>query len=70
MAFSDELLKNSLLTEEFILDDLNDLEGKTLSLSHLTWALRYMDAADATLYVYSLTPCTSCADDCFVATLL
>ena len=25
MAFSDELLKDSLLTEEFILDDLNDL---------------------------------------------
>lgn len=27
MAFSDELLKDSLLTEEFILDDLNDLKG-------------------------------------------
>ena len=69
--FVGEVHSTVYVDRPILLSYRSDMEGKTLSLSHLTWALRYMDAAaDATLYVYSLTPCTSCADDRFVATLL
>lgn len=47
----------------------NDLEGKTVSLTQLTWAL-HTEASDMVMYAYRLAPCPSCAGERFVASML
>ena len=46
-----------------------DLEGKTVSLNQLAWAL--CDAANEKIvYAYRLTPCSSCLGDRFTMAML
>lgn len=42
-----------------------DLDGKTVSLSQLDWALHNTLNEDIDLYAYALTPCPSCAKERF-----
>lgn len=46
-----------------------DLDGKTVSLSQLAWALHDVDN-NSVMYAYRLTPCSSCAGERFVMTML
>lgn len=46
-----------------------DLDGKTVSLNQLTWAL-CDEANDTVMYAYRLTPCSSCAGERFTMTKL
>lgn len=46
-----------------------DLEGKTVSLNQLAWALSD-ETNDTVMYAYRLTPCSSCAGDRFTMTML
>lgn len=46
-----------------------DLDGKTVSLNQLTWAL-CDEANDMVMYAYRLTPCSSCAGERFTMTML
>lgn len=48
-----------------------DLDGKTVSFSHLAWALHDADGGNASvLYAYRLTPCPSCAGERFTMSKL
>lgn len=54
------------LDTPILLSPRADLNGKTISLAQLTWAL--CDAeheSTAVLYAYHLTPCSSCAEGRF-----
>lgn len=57
--FAGEVHTTLYLDTPILLSHRADLEGKTISLTQLTWALR--DASSTTvLYAYRLTPCPSC----------
>ena len=60
--FAGEVHTTLYLDTPILLSHRADLEGKTVSLTLLTWALH--DASGATaLYAYRLTPCPSCMGD-------
>ena len=60
--FAGEVHTTLYLDTPILLSHRADLEGKTVSLTQLTWALR--DASGtAALYAYRLTPCASCMGD-------
>lgn len=67
--FMGEIHSTQYIDTPILLSYRGDLDGKTVSLSQLEWALH--DASNVTvLYVYRLTPCSSCAGERFVATRL
>ena len=62
--FVGEIHSTIYLDTPLLLSYRADLDGKTVSLAQLSWAL--CDAANDTfLYAYRLTPCASCAGDRF-----
>lgn len=64
--FVGEVHSTMYVDKPILLSYRKDLEGKTVSLNQLAWALH--DDADVMLYAYILTPCSSCAGERFVAT--
>lgn len=64
--FVGEVHSTMYVDKPILLSYRKDLEGKTVSLTQLAWALH--DDADTMLYAYILTPCSSCAGERFVAT--
>lgn len=67
--FTGEIHSTVYLETPLLLSHRADLDGKTVSLTQLAWALR--DQANNTLmYAYRLTPCPSCAGDRFTMTKL
>ena len=69
--FAGERHSTIYLDTPILLSPRADLEGKTLSLTQLTWALRdaQHDAASV-LYAYRLTPCPQCAEGRFTMSKL
>ena len=64
--FAGERHSTIYLDTPILLSHRADLDGKTLSLTQLTWALRDAEHDDASvLYAYRLTPCPSCAEGRF-----
>ena len=60
--FAGEVHTTLYLDTPILLSHRADLEGKTVSLTQLAWALH--DASGTTaLYAYRLTPCPSCMGD-------
>lgn len=57
--FMGEMHSTIYIDTPILLSHRTDLEGKTLSLTQLTWALHDADGG-AALYAYRLTPCASC----------
>lgn len=51
-----------------LLSHRDDLQGKTVSLDQLSWAMG--DAADGAVYAYALTPCPACMGDRYVLSRL
>ena len=47
-----------------------DLEGKTISLDLLAWAMHDTANGDTALYAYRLSPCASCMGNRFTLTRL
>lgn len=67
--FAGEMHTTLYLDTPILLTPRADLEGKTVSLTQLAWALR--DASGATaLYAYRLAPCSTCMGDRFTLTRL
>lgn len=67
--FLGEIHSTIYVDTPILLSHRADLEGKTVSLTQLSWALH--DAAnDSVMYAYRLTPCSSCAGDRFTMSRL
>lgn len=64
--FAGERHSTIYLDTPILLSYRADLDGKTVSLSHLTWALHDIEGGnDSVLYAYRLTPCPSCVGERF-----
>lgn len=68
--FVGEIHSTTYIEKPILLSHRDDLEGKTVALSQLTWALRNNSSTDTTIYAYALTPCPSCAGERFTANRL
>ena len=69
--FAGEMHTTLYLDTPILLSPRADLDGNTISLTQLTWALG--DAGHdgtAVLYAYRLTPCPTCAEGRFTMTKL
>ena len=67
--FAGEMHTTLYLDTPILLTPRADLEGKTVSLTQLAWALRDVSGATA-LYAYRLAPCSTCMGDRFTLTRL
>lgn len=67
--FVGEVHSTIYLEHPILLSHRSDLDGKTVALNQLTWAMG-ADADVATLYAYSLTPCPVCKGDRYTMTKL
>ena len=67
--FTGEVHSTIYFDTPILLSRRADLEGKTIALTQLTWALSDTHG-DTTLYAYRLTPCPSCAEGRFVMSKL
>ena len=63
--FVGEVHSTIYLDTPILLSHRADLEGKTISLTQLTWAMHDTEHGGEVLYAYSLTPCPSCAGNRF-----
>ena len=64
--FMGETHSTIYLDTPILLSPRADLEGKTVSLARLAWALcqpQHPESAPTTLYAYLLTPCPTCMGD-------
>lgn len=66
--FVGEVHSTVYVDRPILLSFRKDLDGKTVSLGQLAWALHDNASANTILYAYILTPCPSCAGERFVAT--
>ena len=67
--FAGEIHSTVYLDNPILLSHRADMEGKTVALTQLDWALR--DAENSrVMYAYRLTPCPACAGERFSATRL
>lgn len=62
--FTGEIHSTVYVEHPILLTHRADLQGKTVSLTQLAWALTDTDC-DNTLYAYALTPCSACAGERF-----
>lgn len=53
-----------------LLSHRGDLDGKTISLTQLAWALRDGESGDDRMYAYHLSPCSSCMGERYVLSRL
>lgn len=60
--FVGEVHSTIYLETPILLSHRSDLDGKTIALNQLTWAMG-ADANDSSIYAYSLTPCPVCKGD-------
>lgn len=72
--FTGETHSTIYLDNPILLTPRVDLEGKTVSLTQLSWALnmpQHLDSvAPSTLYAYRLTPCVTCVGERYTMSLL
>lgn len=69
--FAGERHSTIYLDTPILLSHRADLEGKTISLTQLTWAMQDAEKGNSTvMYAYILTPCSSCAGDRFTMSRL
>lgn len=68
--FTGEMHSTIYLDTPILISYRDDLEGKTISLGQLNWALNNTEQGDDALYAYRLTPCSSCLGDRFTMTRL
>ena len=67
--FAGEIHSTIDVEQPILLTRRADLQGKTVSMTQLAWALTGDDGHDM-LYAYSLMPCPSCAEGRFTMTKL
>ena len=67
--FVGEIHSTVYLDTPLLLSYRADLDGKTVALTQLVWALHDV-ANNSVMYAYRLTPCPSCAGDRFTMTKL
>lgn len=65
--FVGEIHSTTYIEKPILLSYRSDLEGKTVALSQLAWALRDNTSTETTIYAYALAPCPSCAGERFTA---
>lgn len=68
--FTGEVHSTIYFDTPILLSHRADLEGKTVSLNQLTWALRDTEREATALYAYRLTPCPSCMGNRFTMSKL
>lgn len=62
--FTGEIHSTIYLDTPLLLSHRADLEGKTVALAQLAWAM-HADTCSAVMYAYRLMPCSSCAGERF-----
>ena len=62
--FTGEIHSTIYVEHAILLTHRADLQGKTISLAQLSWALTEPSGND-TLYAYALTPCRACVGNRF-----
>lgn len=67
--FVGEVHSTIYLETPILLSHRSDLDGKTIALNQLTWAMG-ADANASTIYAYSLSPCPVCKGDRYTMTRL
>lgn len=65
--FVGEIHSTTYIEKPILLSYRSDLEGKTVALSQLAWALHDNTSTGTNIYAYALTPCPSCAGERFTA---
>lgn len=68
--FTGEQHSTIYIDTPILLSFRDDLEGKTIALSQLTWALRGGDSGEEIMFAYRLTPCSSCMGERYVMSKL
>lgn len=63
--FAGEVHSTIYVDTPILLSHRADLEGKTVSLTRLAWAMHDAEHNGKALYAYRLTPCSSCAGNRF-----
>lgn len=67
--FVGEIHSTIYVDTPILLSHRADLEGKTVSLNQLAWALHDVEN-DKVMYAYRLAPCSSCLGDRFTMAML
>lgn len=67
--FVGEIYSTIYVDTPLLLSYRADLDGKTVTLSQLAWALHDEGNVEV-MYAYRLTPCPSCAGERFTMTML
>jgi hypothetical protein len=68
--FTGEVHSTIYVDTPILISHRADLDGKTISLDLLAWALHDSTSGDVMLYAYRLSPCTSCMGNRFTMTRL
>ena len=68
--FRGEVHSTIYMDQPILISYRADLNGKTISLTQLTWALRDTEHGDTAMYAYRLTPCPTCMGERFIMTKL
>lgn len=63
--FTGEVHSTIYVDHPILISHRADLEGKTVSLTQLAWALHNGEHGNTAMYAYRLTPCPSCAGNRF-----
>lgn len=53
-----------------LLSHRSDLDGKTISLTQLSWAIRDRESDEDIMYAYHLSPCSLCMGERYVLSRL
>lgn len=64
--FTGEVHSTIYVDQPILISYRPDLEGKTLSLSLLAWALHSTEYGNTVMYAYRLVPCPSCVGNRFM----
>ena len=68
--FAGEMHSTIYFDTPILLSHRADLDGKTIALNQLAWALRDSEREVTVLYAYRLTPCPTCMGERFTMTKL
>lgn len=68
--FRGEVHSTIYMDQPILISYRADLDGKTISLTQLTWALHDTEHGNTAMYAYRLTPCPSCMGERFIMTKL
>ncbi len=64
--FTGEIHSTIYIDQTILISYRADLDGRTISLSQMAWALHDAEHGSTKMYAYYLTPCSSCMGNRFI----